>query len=191
MVREQLVVADAASGRLPQVAFVTPSHDAGRQSTSQHNTQSMKAGDNFITEVLGAVLAGPDAATTAVLVTWDDCGCFYDHVPPPPGLGIRVPLLIWSAWSKSGYVDHKPAQFSSVLAFIEHVFHLPSLTSLNSNAQDGRVANNLIGDFDFTQPLANVDRRISSFQLPALEPLSPAEQRWLSAHGHDEDDDDT
>ncbi len=191
MVKEYKAINDAATGRLPQVSFVTPSHDAPHDSTSQHNTQSMAAGDNFITKLLAAIQAGPDATSTAVLITWDDCGCFYDHVRPPAGLGIRVPLLIWSPWARQGYVDHQQGQFSSVLAFIERVFGLPSLTSLNPEAMDGRVTNDLMNDFDFGVSLATVKRRVAELQLPAETVLPAWEKRWLSVHGHDEDNDDT
>jgi phospholipase C len=193
MVAERTVITNAATGQLPQVSFVTPSHDLPRENTSQHNTTSMNAGDNFITKLMASLLAGPDAATTAVLITWDDCGCFYDHVPPPPGLGIRVPLLIWSAWSKGGYVDHWNAQFASTLSFIEHVFGLPSLTSLNPRAEDGRVPNDLLTDFDFHMTLPTAMARVQALAaaLPPEEPIPPAERAWLAKHSSEADGDDT
>jgi hypothetical protein len=184
------ILADAHNGNLPNVAFVTPFRRPDGD-TSQHNADSMAVGNNWITQVLQAVASGPEATSTAVLLTWDDCGCFYDHVPPPAGLGPRVPLLIWSAWAKHGYVDHQQARFSSILAFIEHNFGLPSLTSLNPNAQDGYQANDLMGDFDFTQSHAAAQATVKGMRLPALQQIPLSEQKWLRAHSHAHDDDDT
>jgi phospholipase C len=152
----------------------------------------MNVGNDFIRSVIAAVQAGPQASSTAVLVTWDDCGCFYDHVAPPAGLGIRVPLLIYSPWAKKGFVDHQRAQFSSILAFIEHNYGLPSLTSLNPMAQDGRMANDLMGDFDFTQSAAAIQQRLKALRnLPPAQPLPLAERKWLEAHPHTLKGDDT
>jgi phospholipase C len=179
MVPESRILKDARAGRLPNVSFVTPQYytpDVER-ATSQHPQTSTAVGDNFINDVLAAVRAGSQASSTAVILTYDDCGCFYDHVAPPRGLGVRVPLLIWSPWAKAGTVDHKPAQFASILAFIEHNFRLPSLTTLNPRAQDGRVTNDLMGNFDFTKRAA-----ASAPPLPPTQVIPAAEVAWLRAH---------
>jgi phospholipase C len=184
------LVKDARDGTLPNVAFGAPFRSPAGD-TSQHNTSSMNVGDNWITNVLTAAATGPEAASTAVILTYDDCGCFYDHVAPPPGLGIRVPLLIWSPWAKKGVVDHQNAQFSSVLAFLEHNFGLPSLTALNPTAQDGTVTNDLMDNFDFSQATSAVARQATAAGIPAPRPIPAAEAKWLRAHVHDSDDDDT
>ena len=67
--------------------------------------------------------------TTAIFITYDDCGCFYDHVPPPPGSGIRVPMVIVSPYAKPAFTDSKAASFASILAFTEHLFGLEPLGS--------------------------------------------------------------
>jgi phospholipase C len=89
-------------------------------------------------------------SSTAVIVTWDDFGGFYDHVPPPHvdlyGLGPRVPAIVISPWARRGYVDHDVMEFASVLRFIETVFDLPPLTSRDANTSD------MLSAFDFTQP---------------------------------------
>jgi phospholipase C len=86
---------------------------------------------------------------TAIFITWDDYGGFYDHVPPPQvdrfGFGIRVPLLLISPYAKTGYVDHTVGEFSSVLRFIEDNWGLSQLTHRD------RDAHNLSEAFDFTQ----------------------------------------
>jgi phospholipase C len=96
------------------------------------------------------VMQGPDWDSTAVFVTWDDFGGFYDHVAPPQvdqfGLGPRVPLLVISPYAKTGYVSHYVYDHTSVLKFIETRYNLPPLTSRDA-AADG-----LRDSFDFTQP---------------------------------------
>jgi phospholipase C len=192
MVPQNRILDDAKTTALPQVSFVTPAGDSNSGlDTSQHNGDSMKVGNNFISSVIDAVKSGPNALNTAVLVTWDDCGCFYDHVPPPPSLGIRAPLLIWSPWAKQGYVDHVGGRLVSILAFIEKTFGLPSLTSLNPKARDGRVGNDLTKDFDFSMSLSDVRANLLRLQLPPLEALTTAELAELREHAHEDDGDDT
>ena len=141
MAQPTQVVDDAQSGNLPNLSIVIP--DAPN---SQHNGWSMLQGDNWIGSVVNAVMSGPDWNSTAVFITYDDCGCFYDEVPPPGGLGIRVPMVIVSPYAKLGYVDSNTASFASLLAFTEHVFGLPPLSDADATAYDYTDA------FDFTQP---------------------------------------
>ncbi len=82
MVDNSQFTADASSGNLPNFSVVTPT-----QTASQHNGDSMTVGDNWLGSVVSAVENGPDWASTAIFITWDDCGCFYDHVAPPGGAG--------------------------------------------------------------------------------------------------------
>jgi phospholipase C len=94
---------------------------------------------------------------TAIFLTWDDFGGFYDHVPPPHldvmGLGPRVPLLIISPWAKEGVVDSTTYEFSSVLKFIETVHGLDCMTPRDCNASD------MMNAFDFSQePDAKEDK---------------------------------
>jgi len=74
-------------------------------------------------------------ASTAILITYDEGGDFFDHVPPPQldafGPGIRVPMMIVSPLAKPGFVDTKFSEHSSVLKFIETVFGLPTLASIS------------------------------------------------------------
>ncbi len=104
-------------------------------------------GENWTVQQLNAVMAGPAWASTAVFITWDDFGGFYDHVPADAfGFGPRVPLLIVSPYAKPGYISHTRYEFSSLLSFVEARYDLPSLT-----ARD-REANTILDSFDFTQP---------------------------------------
>jgi phospholipase C len=137
-------VSHARQGLLPPVTWVTP-----RFEVSDHPEYSMCHGENWTTEIVNAVMEGPHWRDTAIFLTWDDYGGFYDHVPPPQvddfGFGIRVPLLVISAYAKQGFVTHELGEFSSVLRFVEDNFGLTQLTHRD------RDATPLISAFDFTQ----------------------------------------
>jgi phospholipase C len=142
-------VNDAKNGTLPSVSWIsTPSP------VSEHTPASVCTGENWTVSLLQALASGSQWNQSAVFLTWDDFGGFYDHVPPTQvdvyGFGFRVPLLVVSPWAKGGTIDHQRAEFSSVLKFIETDFDLPPLTARDGNAID------MTQDFDFTQtmPLA-------------------------------------
>jgi phospholipase C len=163
-------VTDAKSGKLPKFSIVIPRGDL-----SQHNGGSMLKGDNWLASQVSAVMNGPNWKSSAIFITYDDCGCFYDHVPPPPGLGLRVPMVIVSPYAKSGYTDHKTASIASILAFTEHNFGLAPLTQADASAYDYRDS------FNYAQvPLGGV--QMTSTPLPAWE------EQWLKAHPFDPTD---
>jgi phospholipase C len=129
----------AANGTLPALSIITPGGTQGPD--SQHNGNSMAAGDNWIGQVTSAVENSPEWSSTALFITYDDCGCFYDHVAPPlnsEGIreGPRSPLVIVSPYAKPGYTDTTPATFAGILAYTEHTFGLPALSSEDANAYD-------------------------------------------------------
>jgi phospholipase C len=160
-------VSNAKAGTLPKFSIVIPHGDV-----SQHNGSSMLKGDNWLASQVNAVMTGPQWKSTAIFITYDDCGCFYDHVPPPAGLGIRVPMVIVSPYAKSGFTDHNDASIASILAFTEHNFGLLPLTTEDANAYDYRDS------FDYAQiPLGGV--RMKQTPLPAWEIA------WLMAHPFD------
>jgi len=135
VVQPSRILTDAAAGTLPNFSILLPNGPTG--STSQHNGDSMRIGDAWIGRVVSAIEHGPQWSSTAVFITYDDCGCFYDHVPPPsPGLGIRVPMVIVSPFARPGYTDSHVASFASVLSFTEHLFGLPPLGPLDGSAYD-------------------------------------------------------
>src|SRR5256714_4227314 len=109
------------------VTWVTP-----RFELSEHPDFSMCHGENWTTRVVDAVMDGPMWKDTAVFITWDDWGGFYDHVRPPriggQGLGFRVPMLLLSPYARAGQVDHRTSDFTSVLRFIEDNWRVASLT---------------------------------------------------------------
>ena len=94
-------------------------------------------------------MQGPAWPTTAIVLTWDDFGGFYDHVPPPAadqfGYGPRVPLIVISPYAKAGVVSHTVYELASVLQLIEARFNLKPLTTRDM------VANSLLDMFNFAQ----------------------------------------
>jgi phospholipase C len=123
-------ITDAKAGNLPSFSIVTPGGPQAKD--SQHNGFSMTAGDNWLGQVASAVMTGPEWRSTALFITWDDCGCFYDQVAPgtnPDGTpqGPRVPLVIVSPYAKQGYTDTTPTTFAGILAYTEHIFKLAPL----------------------------------------------------------------
>jgi phospholipase C len=135
-----VLTSDATDGTLPNVAFVpaTPL-------TGQHNSSSMAQGDNYIGAIMAALQDGPEWSSTAVFIAYDDCGCFYDHVAPPAGLGLRNPMVIASPWVKPGSTDSTTAvQPYSMLAFIDNNFGLQPLT------REVRGAYDYANAFDFS-----------------------------------------
>jgi phospholipase C len=136
-------VQDAANGHLPHVSWVVVG------TGSEHPPGSSCVGENWTVRQLNAVMQGPEWNSTAVFITWDDFGGFYDHVPPPQvdnfGFGPRVPLIIVSPYARPGYISHTVYEFSSLLAFVEARWQLDALTDRDSSAND------LFDSFDFEQ----------------------------------------
>jgi phospholipase C len=137
-------VSDAQSGQLPAVSWLVTNFGQ-----SEHPPASTCQGENWTVQQLNAVMQGPDWSSTAVFLTWDDFGGFYDHLPPPNldyyGLGPRVPLLIISPFAKKGYISHTTYELSSVLKFVELRYGLSTLTARDAQAND------MTDSFDFTQ----------------------------------------
>ncbi len=152
-------LAAAAQGTLPAVSWVTPSGDV-----SEHPPASIAAGQAYVTNLINAVMRGPNWDSTAIFVSWDDWGGFYDHVPPPVvdqnGYGLRVPGLVISPYAKRGYVDHQILSHDAYVKFIEDDFlggaRLDPTTDGRPDRrptvrENSKVLGNLVKDFDFTQ----------------------------------------
>jgi phospholipase C len=111
----------AKNGTLPAVSWVVPA-----KKESEHAPADISIGQAFVTGLVNAVMQGPDWESTAIFLTWDDWGGFYDHVEPPKvdenGYGLRVPGLVISPYAKEGYIDHQTLSFDAYLKFIEDVF---------------------------------------------------------------------
>jgi len=106
------------AGTLPSVSWVVPSG-----AVSEHPPGATSAGQAYVTSLVNAVMTGPDWASTAIFVAWDNWGGFYDHVAPPSvdanGYGLRVPALVISPYAKQGYIDHQILSFDGYAKFIE------------------------------------------------------------------------
>ena len=85
-------------------------------------------------------MKSPYWQNSVLIITWDDYGGFYDHVPPPEvdkyGYGPRVPAIIVSPYAQPGFIDHTLYDFTSVLRFIEDRFNLKPLTERDKNANN-------------------------------------------------------
>ena len=95
-------------------------------SVSEHPPAKISVGQSYVTTLINAAMQGPDWDSTAIFLSWDDWGGFYDHVVPPKvdenGYGLRVPGLVISPYAKKGYIDHQTLSFDAYLKFIEDVF---------------------------------------------------------------------
>jgi phospholipase C len=158
----------------------------------------MRIGDNYIQSLVKAVMDGPLAQwkSTVFFITYDDCGCFYDHVAPPrgSGLGIRVPMVIVSPQAKASFVDHTVASFDSMLAFVEKNWRLAPLTTADARAYDycrsfvfkslpcsGRAPGT-------NKALAETDRAAPLHVGLGPTPVPDASLRFVRTHPPDPDD---
>ena len=150
---------DAADGTLPAVSWVVPN-----QQVSEHPPALVSNGQAWVTSLVDAAMQGPDWGSTAIFLSWDDWGGFYDHVVPPQpdqnGYGLRVPGLVISPWAKHGYIDHQTLSFDAYLKFIEDDFlgsqRLDPATDGRpdpriSVREDSPLLGDLMNDFDFSQ----------------------------------------
>ncbi len=172
--------ADAAAGTLPQVSFIDPIFVAqANVETDEHPASNVQVGEKFVSDVTNALFASPDWSSSAMFLTYDENGGFYDHVAPPsapvpdaippmfepgdtPGAfdryGFRVPVAVISPYTRPHYVSHVVEDHTSILRFIETRFGLPSLTNRDANA------NPMLEYFDFSHP---------SFATPPMLPAAP------------------
>ncbi|HTA40747.1 MAG TPA: alkaline phosphatase family protein [Candidatus Acidoferrales bacterium] len=139
---ETTIIADAASGNLPAVAWVVPD-----QRNSDHEGSKSSTGPSWVSAIVNTVGASKDWDSTAIFVLWDDWGGWYDDAAPPKGdyfgPGLRVPCIIISPYAKVHHVSHTVYEFGSILKFVENTFGLPTLGYTDAKASD------MIDSFDF------------------------------------------
>ena len=145
---------DAAAGRLPAFSFI----DEPMGNDSQENPQNVVDGEAFMAQVIHALGTSPKWEQTLLVVTWDEHGGYYDHVPPPVALapdsippllkpgeqaydgfnryGFRVPAFVVSPYAKPGAVTHVVHDHTSILAMVERKWNLPAMTFRDANAND-------------------------------------------------------
>ncbi len=149
----------AKQGKLPAVSWVVPN---GKD--SEHPPALVSTGQSYVTSLINAAMKGPDWNSTAIFLSWDDWGGFYDHVVPPNvdqnGYGLRVPGLVISPYAKKDYIDHQTLSFDAYLKFIEDDFlsgqRLDPKTDGRSDPrptvrENVSILGNLMNDFDFSQ----------------------------------------
>ena len=171
LVRFANFMRDAAAGTLPQVSFVDPAMGIVSVELDEHPPANIQQGEQFAAQVTEAVLDSPNWPRTALFITYDEHGGFYDHVPPPAACppddiapmldpsdpssnfptqfdryGFRVPLMVVSPYARPGFVSHVIYDHTSILRFIETRFDLPALTNRDANAQP------MLDFFDFSRP---------------------------------------
>jgi phospholipase C len=151
--------AAARSGNLPNVMWVNPN-----QTVSEHPPARVSDGQAWTTSIINAAMEGPDWNSTAIFLSWDDWGGFYDHVIPPKvdrnGYGIRVPGIVISPYAKKGYIDHQTLSFDAYLKFIEDDFlngsRIDPATDFRPDSrpavrENAPVLGDIAYDFDFNQ----------------------------------------
>jgi phospholipase C len=179
---------DVAAGRLPAFTFLDPNYTT----TSEENPQDIQVGERFIADVVRALMDAPTWKHTALFITYDEHGGYYDHVPPPRAIkpdnippklapsdfqagytryGFRLPMIVVSPWSKPGYVSRVVQDHTSMDAFIERKWNLPAMTFRDANADA------MTDYFDFGHPAFATPPR-----LAAAPSLGPGLQR-CQAHG--------
>lgn len=135
---------DVANGDLPAVAYIVPS------GASEHPPGDVSLGQVFATSLVTQMMRTQAWDSSLFMITWDDWGGWYDHVPPPAvdafGYGYRVPTLFISPYARPGTIDSTTYDFTSVLRFIEDNWSVAPLTGRDA------TANSIAAALDFSSP---------------------------------------
>jgi len=177
----------AASGDLPPVVWINPAFAGGVDQTAEHPPGDVQLGQEQVARVVSALFDSPLWERSALFITYDEHGGFYDHVAPPaacppgdfpptlsasdePGdfdrYGFRVPMVVVSPFAKASYVSDRVTDHASILRFIESRFLLPALTARDANAWP------MLDMFDFDAP---------AFMTPPSLPPATVDADALSA----------
>jgi phospholipase C len=146
-------------GVLPAVSWIVPNGKV-----SEHPPSLVSAGQTYVTGLINAIMRSRDWRSTAIFLSWDDWGGFYDDVSPPSvdhlGLGMRVPGLVISPYARRGFIDHQILSHDSYTTFIEDDFLAgrrldPATDGRPDPRPDVRevspLLGNLVDDFNFNQ----------------------------------------
>jgi phospholipase C len=148
--------ADLRAGTLPQVSFLIT-----EELISEHPPTDIQTGQKKMANVINALMSSSSWKSSALFLTYDEGGGFFDHVAPPQvdayGLGMRVPMLVVSPYARRGYISGQLYEHSSILKFIERRYALPSLASINHQ-------------FDISTPGTNNDAANGNSTGPAEPP---------------------
>ena len=164
-------ISDVSHGKLADITWLTTD-----LATSDHPPASMCDGENWTVQQINAIMQSKFWKSTAIVLTWDDFGGFYDHVAPPVvnniGFGPRVPTIVISPYSQPHSINHTTYDFSSLNQFTEDAFHLQHLPMY-----DPKIPS-ISGMFDFHQaPMAPYILKTRS--CPAYNPVLNATGKLL------------
>ncbi len=153
---------DAQNGTLPSVALIEGGYLSG---LDEHPSNNVQTGAAYTASLINGLMTSPSWKDSAFILTYDEAGGLYDHVPPPPAVnpdgispidllpgdicttpggsncdfdhtGFRVPMLVVSPFTKKNYVSHTVADYTAILKFIETRFNVPSLTKRDAAQMD-------------------------------------------------------
>lgn len=121
------ILSDIASNHLQTVSWIIPDGD-----DSDHAKSNNGCGPSWVTSIVNAIGNSSYWSNTAIIITWDDWGGWYDHVGPQVinsyEYGFRVPIMVISPYIvKAGYISHVTHNFGSIVKFVESTFNLPSM----------------------------------------------------------------
>lgn len=171
---------DLTNGTLPSVAFIEPGFNSGRDEhpglDDNAPSGSVQVGAQYVSSLINAFMQSSSWKDSVFILTYDEFGGFYDHVPPQPAVspdgiapvdlrpndycyppetgvtcdfvytGYRVPLIVISPFAKKNYVSHTVADYTAWLKFVETRFKLPNLTQRDAAQMD------MTEFFDFANP---------------------------------------
>jgi phospholipase C len=171
---------DVQQGTLPQVSMIESGYDIGLDEhpavdPSLGPSGSVQPGAQYVSTIINALMNSPSWNDSVFILTYDEGGGFYDHVPPQPAVnpdgiapldlqpgdictivtgancnfdstGYRLPLIVVSPFAKKSYVSHTVADFTAILRLVEARFNLPSLTKRDAAQMD------MTEFFDFANP---------------------------------------
>ena len=135
---------DLENNTLPAVSYVL------LLGATEHPIADITLGERAVRTMIQTLMQSESWKSSAFLLTYDDWGGWYDHVPPPQvdeyGYGFRVPTLLVSPYARRGFVDHTQLDHTSMLKYIETNWGIPPLAERDANA------NNFLSAFDFSSP---------------------------------------
>jgi phospholipase C len=176
---------EAAQGRLPFFSWVESSY-GGPDATDEHAPGNIQLGQAFVARVVAALMQSSAWPRSALLLTYDEHGGFFDHVPPPSAcrpdenpphgagvrageqfdrLGVRVPLIVVSPFARPHFVSHRTYSHTSLLRLVQARADLPALTRRDANDEPP------FDLFDFAHPAFVVPPRLP---LAIVDPVARA-----------------
>jgi len=153
---------DALNGTLPQVAMIEGGYNSG---LDEHPDNNAQAGAQYVSGLINGLMNSPSWMDSVFILTYDEAGGLYDHVAPQPAVspdgvapvdllpsdicgtgggancdftytGFRVPLIVVSPFTRKNYVSHTVADYTAILALIEHRFGISPLTKRDAAQMD-------------------------------------------------------